>query len=169
MIFNPSYNRNIVCTDFPAFHAGSVVLRTVHEFKYLGHIISSDRRDDLDIKREIKALFTRMNILKSRYIRCSREFERKLFWSYCICFYGTSLWSSYTARSMSLLSSCYVKCLKHFFGYPKYHSVTAMLLELNIPSMQTLLHNSMHNFIRNVAACNNVLVDMVLSICRLTR
>jgi len=31
--------------------------------------------------------------------------------------------------------------MKIFFNYPKYYSVTAMLLELGLPSFDTLLYN----------------------------
>ena len=30
--------------------------------------------------------------------------------------------------------------LKYFFGYPKFHSVTAILLELSLPSFCTLVY-----------------------------
>ena len=33
-------------------------------------------------------------------------------------------------------------CVKIFFNYPKYYSVTAMLLELGLHSIDTLLYNS---------------------------
>ena len=33
----------------------------------------------------------------------------------------------------------YIKCMKSFFKYPKFHSVTGMLLELGLPSFDTLL------------------------------
>ena len=34
----------------------------VDEFKYLGHIISYNERDDNDVLREVRAMFTRTNI-----------------------------------------------------------------------------------------------------------
>jgi len=35
---------------------------------------------------------------------------------------------------------CYNKCMKEFFGYSKYYSVTAMLLALGLPSFDTVIH-----------------------------
>ena len=40
------------------------------------------------------------------------------------------------------LTSAYVKCMKLFFGFPKYGSVSAMLMQLNLPSFNTVLHNA---------------------------
>ena len=42
--------------------------------------------------------------------------------------------------------SCYHKCLKHFFGYLKFSSVTNMLLELGLPSFATIIHNYSGHF-----------------------
>ena len=37
----------------------------------------------------------------------------------------------------------YVKYLKVFFGFdPKYNSVTAMIMQLGVPSFDTLMHNA---------------------------
>jgi len=33
-----------------------------------------------------------------------------------------------------------------YFGYPKFHIVTAILLELSLPSFYTLVHNSQYRF-----------------------
>jgi len=36
------------------------------------------------------------------------------------------------------LASAYIKCLKLFFGFSKYSSVTAMLLQLCVPSFNAV-------------------------------
>jgi len=40
--------------------------------------------------------------------------------------------------------------MKLFFNHPKYYSVTAMLLELGLPSFDTLLYNSRMRFANQV-------------------
>ena len=64
----------------------------------------------------------------------------KLIRSFCICLYDAALWCSFTVTAVNKLSSCYTKCIKSFFNYAKYGSVTAMLLELGLPSFNTLMH-----------------------------
>ena len=61
------------------------------------------------------------------------------------------------------LASCYSKCIKCLFGYPKYSSVTNMLLELGLPSFNTLIHNCKVSFANRVAVCDNAVVRRVLS------
>ena len=38
--------------------------------------------------------------------------------------------------------TCYIKCIKLIFGYKRTDSVTNMLVELNLPNFNTILHNS---------------------------
>jgi len=57
-------------------------LSFVTQFKYLGHVIRNDLCDDEDIKRGIKALFTRCNVyalLSSQFKRCSHFVKIRLF------------------------------------------------------------------------------------------
>ena len=62
------------------------------KFKCLGHIISNDQRDDEDVLREVRGLFTRTNILARKFKMCSAAVKTVLFKSYCMCFYGMELW-----------------------------------------------------------------------------
>ena len=40
---------------------------------------------------------------------------------------------------MNKLAAAYIKCIKIFFGYTKFSSVTVMLLDLGLPCFSTLL------------------------------
>jgi len=71
MVFNPCNRRKVVCNNFPAFKLADCTLLFVDHFKYLGHIINNCLHDDSDIKREIKSLFVRANLLCRRFSRCS--------------------------------------------------------------------------------------------------
>jgi len=58
-----------------------------------------------------------------------------------ICLYDAAFCSNFSVGATNSLASCYVRCMKSFFGYSKYSSVTCMSLELGLPSFNTLLHN----------------------------
>ena len=45
-----------------------------------------------------------------------------------------------------------------FFGYPKYSSVTKMLVDLGLPSLSTLIHNSKVSFASRLSVCDNNIV-----------
>jgi len=48
-----------------------------------------------------------------------------------------------------------------FFGFPKYSSVTAMIMQHGVPSFDTLMHNAKVVGSR-LRGCSNALVDIVL-------
>ena len=79
--------------------------------------------------------------------------------SYCMCLYGASLWCRYTVSAVNKLYSCYNKCLKSFFAFAKYSSITAMLLEMGLPSFNTLLHNCRYSLKYSLSNCDNMLVN----------
>jgi len=64
-----------------------------------------------------------------------------LFKSFCVSFYGMVLWKYFTAGAINRLRSCYRKCMKTFLVTPEV-TVTAMLVQLGLPTFDTLLHNS---------------------------
>jgi len=88
----------------------------------------------------------RTNVLCRQFKRCSLSVKVRLFYAFCLYMYDTALWATFTVAVMNRLASCYSKCLKLFFGYPKYSSVTSMLFDLGLPSFSTLLHNSNVSF-----------------------
>ena len=49
------------------------------KFKYLGHIVDHDSTDDNDIMREIRNLYSRINILNRRFPTCSVAVKLMLF------------------------------------------------------------------------------------------
>ena len=164
MVFQPSKRQNIICNTFPPFSLAGSILTFVEHFKYLGHIIDNHLNDDIDINREIKNLFLRTNLLHNRFKRCSLPVKINLFRTFCICFYDTALWSNYSNTAISKFRSCYHKCLKFFFNYMKYSSVTQMLLEIGLPSFNTLIHNYSIKFCACLRECNNHTLKCISSL-----
>ena len=81
--------------------------------------LSNESNDDEHIKeiikREIRNLFMRTNVLIRRYGKCSVNVKLVLFRAYCICMYDVRLWSHYSVTVLNKLRSCYNKCIKMFF------------------------------------------------------
>ena len=75
-------------------------------------------------------------------LACVLYLLRLLCFVHFVFFYGMALWKRYNVATISRLRSCHVKCMKLFFGYSKYHSVTSMLIELALPSFDTLIIKS---------------------------
>ena len=71
MVFPPKEKSKTVASPFPCFGINNMELKFVDNFKYLGHIISNDERDDQDVLREVRGLFTRTDILVRKFKMCS--------------------------------------------------------------------------------------------------
>jgi len=151
MVFQPKRRSQIVSESFPQLTLCSFA----PSIKYLGHIILSNIMDNDDIQREVRNLFLRTNMLLRRFIKCSRKVKLALSRSYCVCLYDACLWSNYTDGCLSKLKLCYHKCIKMFFGFKRSDSLSQILVELGLPSFNTLLHNS-HIIFRVLGA--NVLI-----------
>ena len=167
MVFNPIDKSKIVSLSFPKFVLNGQHLSYVSDFRYLGHIIDESGSDDKDIKREIRSLFARTNILNSRFKKCSIEVKLKLFKCYCMCFYDVELWNNYSTTIFNRLNSCYIKCIKTFFGFAKYSSVTSMMFLLGLPTMNTIMFNTKFRFKQrlNLSSCFNNTVEYL---CKVT-
>jgi len=59
--------------------------------------------------REVKNLFMRSNLLCRRFRHCSLQVKLVLFRSFCICFYGTALWSNFLAAALLKFKSGYLE------------------------------------------------------------
>ena len=68
-----------------------VISVTTTEHKYLGMYISDTRKYECDIKRKLKGVYTRGNILLKKFSQCNDIVKIKLFNSYCTSFYCMTL------------------------------------------------------------------------------
>jgi len=57
---------------------------------------------------------------------------------------------------LNKFKSAYIKCMKLFFNFSKYSSVTDMLLQLGVPSINTVLHNASWRFLQRLSVCSNI-------------
>ena len=164
MIFKPVCRNKVVCDVFPAFMLSGQRLQFINDFKYLGHIVNNDCTDDYDIKREIRNLYARANILNRRFSRCSVAVKLMLFKSYCMCLYDAALWTAFNAGTLDRLKACYNKCIKILFGYSRMYSVTTMLSELDLPTFCSLIEKHRISFREQLQLSINMIVRHFVNI-----
>jgi len=112
----------------------------------------------------MRNMYIRTNTLLCRFGKCSKKVKARLFRSYCLCMYGTALWNTHTVNYIKKLRSCYHKCIKTFFGYDRLYSVTAILLDLQLPSFDTLLYNYRFSFNMQFICSGSAVVKYLASI-----
>ncbi|XP_022838068.1 uncharacterized protein LOC111365105 [Spodoptera litura] len=112
----------------PVILCGTPLKRVTH-FKYLGHWVTDDLCDNMDIDRERRALSVRCNMLARRFARCTPPVKVTLFKAYCQSFYTCSLWANYTQRAYSALRVQYNSAFRVLLGLPRFCSASAMFAE----------------------------------------
>ena len=154
MMYRPTCTSKALKCDFPKFRLIHGEISFVQTFRYLGHLISDDATDNLDIEREIRNIFIRTNSLIRKFHMCSKRVKTSLFKSFCLCFYGIALWKSFNVTCLDRFKAAYHKCIKIFFGRRRRDSMSAILIELRLPSFDTVLYNHRHSL--NMSRVNSV-------------
>ncbi|XP_073943449.1 uncharacterized protein [Choristoneura fumiferana] len=159
MMFKPD---NIRYTDAPDFLLTGVKLNRVDKFKYLGHWVTADQRDNTDIERERRALAVRCNMLARRFSKCSVPVKVTLFKAYCQSFYTCSLWVNYTQKAYSDLRVQYNSAYRALLRLPRYCSASAMFLESNTAGFAAIMRARSASMLQRVRDSRNTLLRAVV-------
>ena len=92
--FNPSKSSAIYFGDNNhdlKFHMNGKPIDASMREKHLGHIIGHKHSDTM-INNAVNDLFARTNMLLIQFLTCSLDIKYKLFKSYYMCVYESSLW-----------------------------------------------------------------------------
>ena len=99
-------------------------LEYVDSFTYLGHIITSDLKDDNDISSQNRKLCARGNMLIRAFKACTSDVKCYLFRTYCYSIYGAALWSTYRMTSIDRLRVNYNNILRSMLNVPPWNSAS---------------------------------------------
>jgi exonuclease III len=155
--------RGRVTATVPAITLNHTQLRRVYKFKYLGHILSSDLKDEEDIERERRALSIRANMIARRFARCSKEVKISLFRAYCTSFYTCSLWATYSKKSYSALRVQFNNAFRVLMGLPKFCSASGMFAEARVDCFYASMRKRCASLVRRVRGSPNSILKMVAS------
>ena len=136
-------------------------LKQVTSFKYLGHWVSEDLKDNLDIERERRALAVRCNMLARRFAKCTTEVKTTLFTAYCQSFYTCSLWVNYTQRAYSALRVQFNNAFRVLMGLPRYCSASGMFANARINDFYAIMRKRCASIMRRVRVSSNSILNMI--------
>lgn len=141
-------------------------LEFVTSFKYLGHFLNPDLKDNEDMERERRSLAVRANMISRRFFKCSSHAKVTLFRAYCQSLYTCQLWSSYTVEMYRTLKVQYNDCFRILFALPRCCSASTMFTEARLPGLDALMRHRMAKFRLNTYLSCNLLVKNIYDICR---
>ena len=116
----------------PTLCLNDVPLTFVTSNKYLGVIIHDKHQDDDDIMRYVKSLYSRGNMLISRFKTCSSSIKVKLFRSFLCNAYGCHLWSTYKQYTYKRVVVAFNNIYRKLFGILRWEGTCVCLQFMSI-------------------------------------
>jgi exonuclease III len=165
-----TYNTNkTVCMAFrPKFLMKYIVpplrlygnyLSLVDEHKYLGYYFTSDTSDVRDMKRQLRSIYCKGNILCRHFYKCCDIVKLQLFRSYCYNLFCAQLWTNYPISMYNTLKVAYNNVYRKLFGITKPCSMSATFVNNNIDSFYVLLRKSTVSFRQRLQNSQNTLLS----------
>lgn len=142
----------------PAFYLNSVVLPHVESYKYLGYIINSSLTDDADIKRQMRSLYARANMLVRRFYTASVRTKCMLFNAFCTSLYGCQLWCSAFKYNFDKLQIAYNDAFRLLLNEPRWCSASRLFTVHNLPTFYALMRKLIYSFKRCLQNSSNSLL-----------
>nr|XP_049695206.1 uncharacterized protein LOC110375746 [Helicoverpa armigera] len=136
-------------------------LNRVSKFKYLGHFITEDLKDDMDIERERRALAVRGNMVAHRFARCSDTVKVTLFKAYCQSFYTSNLWVNYTKRSLDVLRIQYNNAFRMLLRLPRFCSASEMFAKSHTDGFQAIMRKKTASLLCRMRSSRNYILRAI--------
>ena len=142
----------------PTFSLNNETVPIVDNFKYLGHILTNNGTDDLDIQRQRKTIYAQGNSIHRKFHMCSTEVKVMLFRTYCTPLYTAHLWTNYSKRSLANFYIAYHNMMKLLIGLPKREHNRHLCVRYDIPHGPSLLRNLIYRFMCRLKESQNKLI-----------
>ena len=146
-----------------AVKLNDIVLDFIDEHCYLGVKLTCNMSDNADLKRQVKANYSRGNGIIKIFIYCTDVVKVKLFNSYCTSFYGSVLWVNYNVNDMRKVRSSYNKIFRSLMKISDVHDTSKCMVNFNVDNCDTLLRKLMFSFRKRLYKSDNNLIDIVIS------
>ena len=138
-------------------------LKWVDDYKYLGFFVNDGFKDDLDIRRQMRAIYTRGNLLIKRFFSCIQDVKAKLFQAFCSSMYCCYLWNSFNVNSFKQLEVAYNNVFRHLMGIKGKHSISKEFLENQVDSFKIVYRKLVGSFYNRVLNSDNNLVKCIVN------
>ena len=158
--FLPSNLKNI---SIPSIYLKQRKLEWIQSKEYLGVILCSDRSDDLDIQRQIKAIYKQGNALIRKFYMCTDNIKVKLFKSFCYNMYGSSLWSNFSPDVLNDASIAFNNVFRQLFNLNRRCSMSFEFYSRKVVDFYTLLKKAILCLYKRLQRSTNTLVNAIFS------
>ena len=142
---------------------GNEELSFVQEFRYLGHVMTADCRDDKDIKKQFMRQNAVENILVRKFSFAPIEAKIQLFKSYCYPIYGCALWRHLYQNSIRKLTVSYSDTFKRLINVPRYTSSSLAFAMNSTDHINVVFRKFAYSLMIRVTASTNSSVSAIVN------
>ena len=146
----------------PVFMLSGNVLSCTKYQNYLGVEITSTMSDEDAIKIQRNKLYSRGNMIISKFRNCSESVKCRLFQSFCSTIYCSSIWSGFTVESMRLLKVAYNRIFRILMRLKHRSSMSANFVERRLNPFPVIIRKSIGSFRERAYKSDNVLLKTIL-------
>ena len=147
----------------PNIYLNRSKLSFTDEHKYLGIIICNDMYDDADMLQQTSALYSRGNILISKFSKCDGHVKVRLFKTYCTSFYGANLWTHYRKKAFNKIKFAYYSVFKRLFNVQDFNIIQTKLVELGIDDFKVILRKVAGSLYKNLYSSSNGIISAIVN------
>ena len=135
----------------------------VEEFRYLGHIMTTDGRDDKYIKKQFRRQNAVGNMLVRKFSFAPIEAKIQLFKSYCYPIYGCALWRHSFQNFIRKLTVSYSDKFTHLINVPRYTSSSLAFAMNATGHINVVFCNFAYSLMSRVIASPSIIVTATVN------
>jgi len=147
----------------PKICLDNVSLVFVNSIRYLGIVLHEHSFDTDDMKRHIRYIYSRGNLLTRKFHNCTKEVKCKLFKTFCYSMYGGNLWTNYSKCMFDKVKVAFNNIYRYMFNVKRGESISASMLNNNIDCFSVLLRKYHFSFRKRVFNSCNMYVKTVVN------
>jgi hypothetical protein len=140
------------------FYINGKPITNVVEHNYLGVLLCDNRYDEAAIKKQMKGIYARGNMIIRYFKKCTPEVKSQLFKTYCTSLYCSSLWLKYRKSVMDSIGVAYKKVFRALMHVRKGNT-TFTMMEHNVITFKALLRKLTFGFRQRIYDSENILIS----------
>ena len=145
----------------PRLYMNNEKIDYTDSIKYLGFTFSSNKKDDNDMLRQMRILYTKSNRLLRLFHCRSTDVKLTLFRSYCTCFYCPFLWTHYKKSTHSKLRVVFNNIYRRILKLPPRSSASTMYAVNHIDSFEILVRKRVVGFTERLKVSENSIISCI--------
>ena len=115
--------------------------------------------DDVNIKRQMRQVYSKGNSLVHKFKSCTVSVEAELFRMYCGSMYCCTLWANYSKTVRNQLTVAYKRIFRKLFNLStRSGSTTGFMLERKCDPLPVIVRTSVHSLRQRLISSENEII-----------